>query len=195
MAGRKGFNFYVSYYEVLETLSDKERLQYLMAILEKQFNNINPDLSKLDKQARFAYVSQRHSIENQINGFIQKTKEPLTPVTLSTQGGAERVEITPTAQEKGKEEVQYVSVFTFDEFWDLYDKKVGDKSRLKNKYDKISEPEREKIKNHIPKYKSATPDKKFRKDPETYINNKSWNDEIIGTAQQQATAQPKNVIW
>jgi len=27
---------------------------------------------------------------------------------------------------------------------------------------------------------NSTPDKQYRKNPETYLNNKSWNDEIIG---------------
>jgi hypothetical protein len=38
---------------------------------------------------------------------------------------------------------------------------------------------------HVAKYKQAQPDKKFRKNPETYLNNKSWNDEIIGTNGKQ----------
>jgi len=33
---------------------------------------------------------------------------------------------------------------------------------------------------HLPKYKLSRPDKTFRKDPLTYLNNKSWEDEIIG---------------
>ena len=33
--------------------------------------------------------------------------------------------------------------------------------------------------NHLPLYKKSQPNKKYRKDPATYLNNKSWNDEII----------------
>lgn len=32
---------------------------------------------------------------------------------------------------------------------------------------------------HLPKYVESTPEKGFRKDPMTYLNNESWNDEII----------------
>jgi hypothetical protein len=74
---------------------------------------------------------------------------------------------------------EIISLFTFEEFWDLYDKKVGDKTKLKKKWDNLKETEREKIKEHIPLYKMSQPDKKYRKDPQTYLNNKSWNDEII----------------
>jgi hypothetical protein len=37
-------------------------------------------------------------------------------------------------------------------------------------------------------YVASTPDKQFRKDPLTYLNQKAWNDEIIfrnGTDKQQ----------
>jgi hypothetical protein len=34
---------------------------------------------------------------------------------------------------------------------------------------------------YIPNYKICQPDKKFRKDPQTFLNNKSWNDELIGS--------------
>ena len=103
MATRKGFNFYVSYYEVMETLSDTDTLQYIKALLNREFNGIEPDLSKMSRMARFAYTSQRHSIDSQIHGFEQKTKEPLTPIYVSTQGGDERVKNNPTPQEEGKE--------------------------------------------------------------------------------------------
>lgn len=68
---------------------------------------------------------------------------------------------------------------TFDDFWNEYDKKVGDRKKLKSKFDKLSQLDKEKIMAYIPNYKLAQPDKAFRKNPETFLNNKSWNDEII----------------
>lgn len=70
-------------------------------------------------------------------------------------------------------------VYSFDEFWDDYAKKVGDKDKLRNKWSKLSKADKLKIKEYIPKYKKAQPDKKYRKNPETFLNNKSWYDEII----------------
>jgi hypothetical protein len=92
-----------------------------------------------------------------------------------------------------EEKCEQISILNFDEFWDLYDKKVGDKAKLQKKYDSIKESDREKIKEHVPLYRMATPDKKFRKDPQTYINNKSWNDEIIqsnGNSRKNHSAIP-----
>ena len=67
----------------------------------------------------------------------------------------------------------------FDFFWNDYDKKVGDKSRLKSKWNKLSDNDRNQIMNYLPLYIEAVPDKQFRKNPETFLNNKSWLDEIV----------------
>jgi hypothetical protein len=68
---------------------------------------------------------------------------------------------------------------SFDEFWNLYDKKVGYNEKLINKWNKLPESEKKLIFEYIPKYKIAQPDKQYRKNPETFLNNKSWNDELI----------------
>lgn len=67
----------------------------------------------------------------------------------------------------------------FEEFWILYDKRVGDKKKLKKKWEAYTDEERVLSKDHTIKYKFAQPDKKFRKNMETYLNQKSFNDEII----------------
>ena len=67
----------------------------------------------------------------------------------------------------------------FDWFWNDYDKKVGDKQKLKKKWNKLTDEERQNAMNYIDLYKQSVPDKQFRKNPETFLNNKSWNDEII----------------
>lgn len=67
----------------------------------------------------------------------------------------------------------------FEWFWNDYDKKVGDKQKLKKKWQKLTDEERQNAMNYLDLYKQAVPDKQFRKNPETFLNNKSWNDEII----------------
>jgi hypothetical protein len=76
-------------------------------------------------------------------------------------------------------EAEVISILSFEEFWTMYDKKVGDKTKISKKWEAISEQDRQKVREHIPQYKLAQPDKQYRKNPETYLNNKSWNDEII----------------
>jgi len=89
------------------------------------------------------------------------------------------------------------TVLSFDQFWELYDKKVGKKSKIKPKFESTSEDERKQMLVHIPKYKLAQTDKAFRKDPSTYLNNESWNDEIIMPASkpQQTAPQPHTISY
>lgn len=86
--------------------------------------------------------------------------------------------LTPEDEEEDIINIKRLNI-TFDEFWNLYDKKVGDKGKLEKKWASLTDDERSKAIWHIPQYKSAQPDKQFRKDPGTYLNNKSFNDEII----------------
>tara|TARA_R110000796_G_scaffold96632_2_gene202495 strand:- start:630 stop:983 length:354 start_codon:yes stop_codon:yes gene_type:complete len=68
---------------------------------------------------------------------------------------------------------------SFEDFWDLYDKKTGNKSAIKPKFDNMPQKVKEKIIDYLPEYIESTPDKAYRKNPQTFLNNKSWEDEII----------------
>ena len=67
----------------------------------------------------------------------------------------------------------------FEEFWNIYDKKTADPDKCKAKWERLSDTEREKAMAYIPEYKKAQPDKVFRKNPDTFINNKGWTHELI----------------
>ena len=67
---------------------------------------------------------------------------------------------------------------SFEDFWNLYDKKVG-KPGTEKKWNKLLQVTKEQIISHVTAYVKANPDKNFRKDPLKYLNNESWNDEII----------------
>ena len=71
------------------------------------------------------------------------------------------------------------TAYPFDAFWNLYDKKVGKKEKIAAKWDRICERDRAAIFEYVPRYKDAQPDKRFRKNPETFLNNEGWKDEII----------------
>ena len=68
---------------------------------------------------------------------------------------------------------------SFENFYDLYDKKRGNIEKLKKAWLSLTNEERQLAMDHIPKYKLSQPDKQYRKDPATYLNNKSFNDEIL----------------
>lgn len=66
----------------------------------------------------------------------------------------------------------------FDEFWNLYNKKVWDKNKCKNKWDKLDIETQNKIVNTLPNYLSTIKDKQFQPYPMTYLNQERWNDDI-----------------
>lgn len=66
----------------------------------------------------------------------------------------------------------------FDDWWTLYDKKCGRKD-CEKKWNKLSLEEKEACLAATPAYVASTPDKQYRKNPLSYLNQKAWNDEII----------------
>jgi hypothetical protein len=73
---------------------------------------------------------------------------------------------------------KYINI-SFNTWWDLYDKKVGSKTKLESKWNKLTDNQRTQAISHTRKYIIAQPDKQYRKNPDTYFNNESYNDEII----------------
>lgn len=67
--------------------------------------------------------------------------------------------------------------FPFDDFWNAYDKKV-DTAKCRAKWERLSDRDKQLAMAHIPAYVKSTPDKKFRKNPMTYLNGECWLDEI-----------------
>ena len=67
---------------------------------------------------------------------------------------------------------------TFDDFWLAY-KKAADKPRAERLWKKLNQKTKEKIMLHVPEYVLSTPNKEYRKNPATYLNNKGWENEII----------------
>ncbi len=67
---------------------------------------------------------------------------------------------------------------SFETFWNLYDKKVGPKNKCEKKWNNLSDKDREKIMETLPKWLSCFKDKQFQPYPDTYLNNERWNDEI-----------------
>jgi hypothetical protein len=73
----------------------------------------------------------------------------------------------------------------FEKFWEIYDKKI-DRKKCEPKWNRLTKQEQENCIAKMPIYIDSTPDKKYRRDPETYLNNKSWENEVIRSGNQPA---------
>lgn len=101
---RKAIKFYISYFEVASELNDKDRLAFYDAIFNKQFKNIEPNLKGM---AKFAYISQKHSIDAQVKGYYDITKdEQFNPNKPPTQGATLPPNKQVKEEVKDKEEVK-----------------------------------------------------------------------------------------
>ena len=77
--------------------------------------------------------------------------------------------------------------YTFERAWNLYDKKVGCKAKLEKKWNSMSQKDRKAAIEYIPLYVIATDDKKYRKNFQTFLNQRGWDDELIGAKEPPAT--------
>lgn len=87
--------------------------------------------------------------------------------------------------------VNVINKIPFSEFWELYDKKVGSKSKCENKWNKLSLDVQKKIIDTLPTFKSSIRDKQYQPHPETYLNGARWNDEIIIPFRQSLNLEQK----
>lgn len=125
---RKGFNFFRSYYDVYNELSNEDKVAFIDALLDRQFLGIKP--TELKGMAKFAYISQTNSIDGQVKGYEDKTGLKLdpkqganiTPTEGGRQGGWQGGFESPTEQvkEKGKGKVKekVKDIPNFSEFLD-----------------------------------------------------------------------------
>ena len=79
--------------------------------------------------------------------------------------------------------------FSFEKAWDLYQKKIGPKDKLKAKWNKLPLKDRKAAIAHIPLYVKSTPEKRYRKHFMTYLNQRGWEDEIIMNNDRKLTKQ------
>jgi len=75
--------------------------------------------------------------------------------------------------------IEKVLNIPFETFWNAYDKKTDPPAKAKQKWVALKDSERILIMDHIPKYKSAQPDKQYRKSPLNYFKDKFWTLELV----------------
>lgn len=66
----------------------------------------------------------------------------------------------------------------FEEQWEVYGRKGNKKTSLR-RFKSLTVKKKRKLKAHLPEYVKSTPNKQYRKNFETYINQEVWEDEIL----------------
>lgn len=153
---------------------------------------------------QYGKLSEKSPVHRKILNLLQQHKIPYQyPINRVQEEEEDKEEEKVMVKEEEKEkhfeilEIQEEAQLypTFEDFWNEYDKKVGEKGKLKSKWDKLRQEEKEKIMGYIPDYKLSQPDKKYRQNPETFFNNKSWNNELIFDNGKQQITNDKKTKW
>ena len=200
--------FYRSFYESIKDLPIEEQAIIYNAIFSYSLDFQLPELKGISKSI-FTLIKPQidANIKRYNNGTIPKQKQTTSKTEAKQKQDKSEVEanvndnvnvnVNVNVNENENKNVnenknqsfvdcEILIYPTFDDFWNSYDKKVGDIEKIKIKFNKLSQESKNKIMDYIPRYKQAQPDKKFRKNPDTFLNNKSWNDEIVGDAKNDS---------
>ena len=150
--------------------------------LAQEFKAIKRPFSLIE--AMFSYtLDADHSIEKSIIGYSRiwnwsrnKTRRFIKGIRtvkghIKDSKRTGTINPNPNPNPKKKETL-------FDDFWNLYNKK-NDRKKCLLKFNRLKPFETDLIFKTLDDYIKSTPDIKYRKNPLTYLNNESWNDEII----------------
>jgi len=166
---------------LIHSLSAKEGYcfasnQYLASALGMKLEGVRTCLNSLEKKSVISRNIKRKE-NNEVDYREIRLLTPLvsehhTPLVLKPHtSGVE----TPHNKETNIK-VNNNSIERFEEFWNIYNKKVG-KDKTKAKWSKLKEKEIDAIFKALPSY-IANREVKYRKDPERYLTHRVWEDEM-----------------
>jgi DNA-binding transcriptional regulator YhcF (GntR family) len=187
---RKAFNHLVEWGFVVVIQASKNQYTSTIIALSKADNA--PD-NALDEALTKQHIMQSQSTGADMNRLIETVNQAvhLLPVQKKTGTAGTAVPMadadkkpainTGLPQEALPETELIEDSVDFQRIWEIYDKKIGDRQRCEKKWHALSDREKRLAWRHIPKYVDSTPDKKYRANLETYLNQKRWNNEIMET--------------
>lgn len=207
----------VFYRRLMSVSDDYGRYEFNPKLLRSQLYPLKvdrvsvPDIVKWATECVAAGLIRLYTVANkeyfEIIDFNQRLRsmkskypEPLTE-NLTKCGHPHDNDVRPHDNVFGNEsetetETIYPS-FSFDEFWDMYDYKK-EKPKVQRAFEKLKPEDREKIKQVLPDYVKSTPEKKFRKYPIRWIQNRCWEDEVkpeSTTVKRIGTLRKALKIW
>lgn len=109
---------------------------------------------------------------------VEQTKSERTTDVLQNKSKNKRKKKS-TEEEKNTQSVLEIDD-GFDAFWNLYGKKI-DPRKCRALWSRLTPAERQSVMQHLPRYVASTPDVQYRRNPQTYLNNRTWESDIAET--------------
>lgn len=188
---RDSFIFYRSFQEAINEASESEQLSIYRAISGYALNREEPELSGV---AKLAWLLIKPQLDANWKRFENGCLGGAPSDSLKgNQNARKRTKNEPRTNQKRTKNEANVNVndnvnnnigesndsptSSFEVVWSLYGKK-GNKKTSEKKWSKLTAAKKSKAIAYIPAYVNATPDKQYRKNFETFINQECWNDEL-----------------
>lgn len=181
---------------IVQKLNNNEPTETIVQpIVQKLHNKSQSNVQKLnnnltDEKSDIIYNNNKEeNIDNNILSENEKTPSEPSSTNNTCSDTSNDLKLTPEPPAKPQKPsspveceavlpLQVDDPYSFDAFWDLYDKKIV-KPKCITLYAKLSLKDRKAIFEYIPRYKQAQPNKQYRKNPETFLRNRSWEDELV----------------
>ena len=140
-----------------------------------------------DRTIWYAFKSENKFIN------IDESLLPQGKMELPLRANGTDLEVTPipyiNTVNKQDNKQPPLEALPFINFWDIYDNKKK-RYDCERKWKRLTATEKISCLEAVPLYVKSTPVKKFRMHPLTYLNAKSWEDEIIDDSKPKLTMQP-----
>ena len=199
---KKSFILYCDQYNLIGKLSDEQAGNLIKNIylyccnggiipkiddplVDIVFTSLQISLDRDNK--KYLKIVERNRNNGKLGG---RPKEPKEPTGLS--GNPKKPKKADSGSDSdsvNENDSDNEQIQLFDMFWEIYGKKVDKKACL-SKFNKLKQPDIDSIFENLPAYVESTPDPTYRKNPITYLNNESWNDQIIPKG--KLNGKPKN---
>ena len=197
---KKGFVLYADQKSIIDMLPNEkagELIKHIFAYVNDE-NPVNDDPLilmafepiKLQLKRDLIKWEDTRSKRSKAGTISAEKRKQQNEHMLTHVESVEHNSTNPTVIVKDNVNVNVKEIYSFDEFWSTYGKSV-DKTKCKAKFEKLSNDVKLKIKEVLPLYIQSTPDKQFRKNPQTWLNGECWNDEVK-TIMKEETVEEMN---
>ena len=165
--------FGVSTRTISSCIANLERIGFITYKIDKVNGNsriiIPMENSSIPMEKFSSHIKEENKVENKVENKL-KTNSIDRVLKKSLESKKEKAPHTGAPPNE--------SNFPFEIIWGMYGKK-GSAKVSKQRYEKLKENIREVIFEHVPRYVASTPELKFRKNFEVYLNQETYNDQII----------------
>ena len=178
--GIKSYNTYIKMFNELVDFG-------FIKIIERSKNQYSSNIIAISKNNKANSKALDKALIKHTSKQSESTIQSIDSIDKQETNNNKQLTIEP----KEEDFIEIEIYPTFDDFWVLYDKKRGKKETIEKKWAKLAQKVKEEIMDYIPNYIFLNPDKKYRKDPSTFLNNEAWKDELIlpnNVVNQQETA-------